>query len=183
MAEKKTGIPLQQKVILGILAVAGLIMFYSKVYAPLQDKIKKSQELVEQKQAGLIDMKEKARQLDELEKEFKHLEVQLKLTETKLPKTKELPKFIRLITEAATRYGMNVDNLKVSAPAGSQYYTTHTYGLKLNSDYHTFGRFFAEIVQMDRIFNIKDVVFSPVTAGETEEELAVSFSVVAYTAK
>ncbi len=181
---EKTKITSQQKVAIGILAVIGLIMFYTKVYAPMENKINESGQLLEKKAAELIDMRKKAQKLNELEAEFKVLGEQLKLAEKKLPLTRELPEIIRIITETATKYGMNVDNLRVSAPESAQYYIAHDYKLQLISDYHTFGRFFTEIVQLDRIFNIMNVIFSPVKSKEeTDGELSASFSIVAYTSK
>ena len=181
MAEKKE-IPLQQKVVIGVMALVGLVMFYSKVYSPLQGKINEAREQLKSKNTELSEMKKKAQQLDKLEKEFASLGTKLIETEAKLPKTEELPRFIRLITETASKYGMNVDNLKVEATSVSQYYVTHSYRFRLESDYHTFGKFFTEIVQMERIFNVKDIKFSPAASETGGEKLSAEFSVVAYTA-
>lgn len=180
----ETGATKQQKIILGILAVAGLYMFYSKVYAPIGDKIKETRETLKKKSSQLADMRVKAQQLEVLEQELKLLEEHLKKTEKRLPKSEEIPKFIRTITDTAAKYGMEVKSLSIGGAQGSQYYTTHSYGLQLISDYHTFGKFFAEIGQMDRIFNIHNLTLNP-AGGMAEEEgqLSARFSIIAYTAK
>ncbi len=179
----KNEIPIQQKIALGILLMIGLFMFYSKVYVPLKAKIKETQEVLEKKEAELADMRRIAGKLDKLEKEFIAIEAKLKLTERKLPKSEELPAFIRLITERASKYGMDVTNLRISSPKVDQYYITHIYSLSLSSDYHTFGSFFTEIVQLERIFNVRDVTFAPTVSDEGMSQLSASFSIVAYTSK
>ena len=173
----------QQKVVLGVLAVIGLIFFYSKVYAPMGDKIKESQEVLQKKSAELQDTQIKAQQLDVLEEELKLLEEQLKIIEKKLPKTEEIPKFIKMITDIAAKYGMDVKTLDIPGPQASAYYVTHPYGMNLESDYHTFGHFFSEIGQLDRIFNIKDLNLTPLAGEEGEGRLNASFTIVAFTSK
>lgn len=173
----------QQKVVLGVLAVIGLIFFYSKVYAPMGDKIKVSQEVLQKNRAELQDMQIKAQQLDVLEAELKLLEGQLKIIEKKLPKTEEVPKFIRTITDTAAKYGMDVKTLSIPGPQASAHYVTHPYGMNLQSDYHTFGRFFSEIGQFDRIFNIKNLNLSPAGGEEEEGDLTANFLIVAFTSK
>ncbi|MDA3793444.1 MAG: type 4a pilus biogenesis protein PilO [Elusimicrobia bacterium] len=184
MAIETGNITQQQKIVLGVLAVVGLIFFYSKVYAPMGGKIKDAKKILQEKQAELGDMKIKAQQLDVLEKEFKLLEEQLKVTEKKLPKTKELPELIRTITKTVEKYNMEVDTLRPGGGSGGQYYMTYPYSLSLATDYHTFGRFFSEIAQLDRIFNIKNLNIT--TGGSSEDgerSLRASFSIVAYTFK
>lgn len=174
----------QQKIIIGILAVIGLIMFYSKVYAPLGEKITKASEVLENKEKKLAKMQKKAKQLDKMEKEFKILEEKLKQTEKILPKKQEIPEFIKVITDIAKKYNMDVDNFNISPSAGGEYYDTYQYTMRLQSSYHKFGLFFAEIVQLERIFSIKDVVFNAMaSAGDLEETIVGSFSVQSYTAK
>lgn len=175
----------QQKIAIGIIGIIGLFMFYSKVYAPLGDKIKKEEETLEKKQTELEEMKIKAQKLDLLEKEFKLLLVHLKFVEEKLPKTEELPKFIRTITDTAAKYGMDVTSLKIAARKGSQYYTSHPYGMNLESDYHTLGAFFTEVAQLERIFNISNLKMTPNRTAKkgSEIQLNATFSLIAYTAQ
>ncbi len=184
MAIETGKITQQQKIVLAVLAVVGLIFFYSKVYAPMGGKIKDARNTLQEKQAKLRSMKKKAQKLDVLEKEFKLLEEQLKVTEKKLPKTQELPELIRTITRTAEKYNMEVDSLRPGGSSGGQYYITYPYSLSLQSDYHIFGRFFSEIAQLDRIFNISNLNIT--TRGSSEESqgnLNASFSIIAYTFK
>ncbi|MGM0441382.1 MAG: type 4a pilus biogenesis protein PilO [Elusimicrobiota bacterium] len=173
----------QQKIILAVLGVIGLFYLYSNVYAPMTDKIEDAQKTLEKKKSELREMRLQAQQLDTLEKEFELLESQLKETEKKLPKTKELPQFIEGITDTAAKFGMGVKTITVSSKESSEYYQTHPYGLKLAANYHTLGAFFTEIAQMERIFNIKNVTFSPKVNEEGEDVLEANFQIVAYTFK
>lgn len=184
MAIETGNVTKQQKIIMGILAAVGLFMFYQKVYMPLEEDIKKASEELEKKQAELVDLRRKAAQLDKLEKEIELIKEYSKVLEKKLPKTRELPEFIRNITEKATKYGMNLNNLKVESPSASSHYVRHEYKMDLTSDFHNFGKFFTEIVNQERVFGIKDVLFVPSQDSESlKEALNVSFSILAYTSK
>ena len=171
----------QQKIVLGVLAVIGLIFFYSKVYAPMGGRINDARQTLQEKEVQLRDMQIKAQQLDSLEKEFNLLEQQLEVTEKRLPRTRELPEFIRTITRTVEKYNMDVDNLRPGSPSEGQYYMTHPYSLSLQNDYHTLGRFFTEIAQLDRIFNITGLNLTEVASEEGQENLNASFSIIAYT--
>jgi type IV pilus assembly protein PilO len=176
-------IPKQQKIALAVLALIGLYMFYTKAFVPMQEKINKAQEQLEKKQAELDDMKRTAAQLGKLEKRYKQVEEYLKIAETRLPKTEELPTFLKTVTDMAVKYNMNVDNLRVKPAGESTYYVSHPYSLTLQSDFHNFGRFFNEIVQLERIININDVVFTLAESADAEESIQASFDIVTYTAK
>ncbi|MFW6134266.1 MAG: type 4a pilus biogenesis protein PilO, partial [Elusimicrobiota bacterium] len=62
------------------------------------------------------------------------------------------------------------------------YYMIHPYGMQLQSDYHTLGNFFAEIGQMDRVFNIKNLSMN-LSGEESEKKLSSGFSILTYTFK
>lgn len=172
----------QQKIVLAILGVIGLIFLHSKLYAPMSGRIKNAQITLQEKVTKLTDMRMKSEQLPELEKQLEILTEHLKKTEKRLPKTEEIPAFIKLITGIAARHGMEVKTLTIPGAQASQYYIMHPYGMNLLADYHTFGRFFTEIGQLDRIFNIENLTLTP-AGGEIEGQLNASFSLVAFTFK
>ncbi len=172
-----------QKIVLAVLGIVGLIYVYNNFYAPMSDKIEDAQETLQQKTTELREMRLQAQQLDMLEKEFELLEVHLRDTERRLPKTKELPEFIETVTDIASQYGMDVKTLRVDGSGSSEYYQTHPYGFKLTSDYHTLGAFFTQVARLERIFNIKDVILRPVYDKEDNRLLEADLQIVAYTFK
>ncbi len=184
MALKTGEVTKQQKVVLGILGVIGLIFLYSRFYVPMGYSIKDARSTLQNKIAKLGDMRMKSEQLPELEKQLEILAEHLKKTEKKLPKTEEIPTFIKLITRIAERHGMEVKTLSILGTLASQYYIMHPYEMNLQADYHTFGRFFAEIGQLDRIFNIENLTLN-LAGGDTEVEglLNANFTLVAFTFK
>jgi len=173
----------QQKIMLAVLAVAGLYMLYTKAFAPLGDKIKASMEQLQKKEAELMDMRMQAQQLDLLEKELKLFEEYLKKTEEKLPKTEEIPQLIRIITETAAKYGIDVEVLNKINETNSKYYTIHPYGMEFESDFHTIGRLFSEIGQLERIFSINDASFEISKDEKEKNSVKVKFMLLGYTFK
>ncbi|MGM0567679.1 MAG: type 4a pilus biogenesis protein PilO [Elusimicrobiota bacterium] len=169
--------PLYQKVLLGILVLIGFIYFYSNYMAPLSGEIKEAKEDLQEKRSKIVDMQVKAARLEYLEKEYEVISNYLQETEQHLPKTEELPEFIKTITRLAQRFDMDLKNLSIGEKKEGEYYLSHTYSMNLTGDYHTLGQFFSRLGQLERIFSARNLRF---TVGE-EGLLQADFDIVAYT--
>lgn len=172
-------IPKQQKIILAVLAAAGLFMFYSKVYSPIGDKIKESEEALKKKKSELVEMQKQSREMKKLEEEMVLLEQQLLIIEGILPKDAELPTLIRTITDTVRKFDMEVEVLRPGGLRTLNYYSILPFGMTLENDYHTFGAFFTEIAKLKRVFSVSNVKFS----SQGEDKLTASFELLAFAAK
>ena len=171
------GTPLYQKILLGVLVLIGFIYFYSNYVAPLSGEIQEAKEDLQEKRSRIVDMQIKADRLEYLEKEYEVISNYLQETEQHLPKTEELPEFIKTITSLAQSFDMDLKNLSVGEKREGEYYVSHTYSMNLEGDYHTLGQFFSRLGQLERIFSARNLRFA---LGE-EDLLRADFDIVAYT--
>ncbi|NLB35349.1 MAG: type 4a pilus biogenesis protein PilO [Elusimicrobia bacterium] len=184
MAEKQP-VPREQKIALAILGLIGLYMLYSNFFAPMGGKITAAEKKLSDKESELLEMRPRAAEINVLQEELKLYEELLAETEDKLPVSEELPQFIRSITALAARYDMDLRVLNMLGVEQGEYYNSHVYGMRLVSDYHNLARFFAELGQMERIMNVKNLSMEPFVDGENEYDnlLEANFQLVAFTFK
>jgi len=184
MAEKQP-VPKEQKIALAVLGVIGLYMLYSNYFAPMSGKIADAENSLSDKETELAEMRSRAAEINVLQEELKLYEELLAETEDKLPVNEELPQFIRSITALASRYNMELRVLNMAGVRQGEYYNSHIYGMNLVSEYHNLARFFAELGQMERIMNVRNLSLSPFVDGADESEtlLDANFQLVAFTFK
>jgi len=183
---EKQQITNQQKVMLVILGIIGLIVFYKRAFAPLGKKAKKYQEEIREKEQRLANIKRKIANLAQLEAEYKELKKEVEIAEKKLPRKKELPELIRSITDIGKKYGIDIDNFRpagMSTPPGKNY-IEYRFTLNLKSSYHRLAAFFTDICQQDRIININNLTLSPKTpTPDDPSDIQANFTLVVYTFK
>ncbi|GEM_PF-3166876 len=178
---QKTEVTRNQKILLVIIAIVGLYFFLTDVYGPLGDDISSTQEVLDEMRREAADMQVEAARLEGYEKELESLEGEMKEIERKLPDDEELSGFIRNITNTAGRYGIDVKTFVPEGSRSSDYYDSHYYRVDILSDYHTFGRFFTDIGNLERVFNIRNVDMASHEEESGEGMLNAVFHIVAFT--
>ncbi|MBA3065222.1 type 4a pilus biogenesis protein PilO [bacterium] len=181
MAEAQS-IPKEQKIVLAVLAVAGLFMFYKKAYMPQGKQIKEITKQIEETNKKITEIKIKVARMAQLEAEYELLKTKVAEAEKQLPKSEELPELIRSITKIGSKHGIEIDNWRISSVLPRQYYKEHTYSFAVTSSYHKAAQFFVDICQMERIMTVKDVRITPASAA-AGNDMGVSFTLVVYTYK
>jgi len=181
MAEAQA-IPKEQKIMLAVLALAGLYMFYKKAYLPQGKQINDLTKQIQETNKKIEDIKLKVARMAQLEAEYEVLKTKVAEAEKQLPKSEELPDLIRSITKIGSKHGIAIDNWRISSVVPKQYYKEHTYSFAVNSSYHKAAQFFVDVCQRERIMTVKDVKITP-ASGESSSDMSVSFTLVVYTYK
>lgn len=176
-------IPKEQKIFLGVLALAGLFMFFSKVWKPQSEKIKELKGNIEKTKKDIISVKGKIAKMKKIEKDFAKLKLELAEANKKLPKLEELPKLIREITATGASHGIEIDNLKVASIVKKQFYQEHNYKFLITASYHKIAQFFTDICQKERIMTVKDLKLAPAGGSEGISKMQAPFTLVVYTYK
>lgn len=177
MAVKLTG---QQKQYLaaGVIMTAAFGFVYIKFFwLPISQKIKETQDKIEQTTAKIDKAKSKAGQLSRLEADLALLNEQAAEAERRLPKTRSVPDILVTATSVAQKHGVSINTFQLGGQAGKTYFFELFYPLTLRGSFHNIGRFLAAISLEQRIFNVKDVKY-----GQPNEkgELQISLTLVSY---
>ena len=176
---------MQQNFIFLVLVFAGMLYVYSKyLIGPLNIKHKQAQETLAQTEQKLSDMKRRALELPRLQAEMKYLEDEVKGLEKLLPKDKDMPQLIRMITKTAQRFKISVKNITPGSVTAMSNYDEYPFQISLQGSYHSLAHFLSELAQDERILNFRDLSFSgKAPSKEDPDTINVNFTLVAFTFK
>ncbi len=149
-----------------ILFVVIYYLWFTKIFTSYQDEIdglKVTRSTLLTKLHGVIA---KAETLEELEKEYKELQLKYKRVELLLPEKKEDEAFLSQIHAAAQLTNSIVRKITPLGTRESDFYNTNSYTIEVESSYHGLGKFFAKVANFPFIVNLTDLELkSPVVAG------------------
>jgi len=171
----------QQKILLVIIGAIVLYIYYNQLFTPLNKKIGNLKREISQKEQRLIDARNKAQRLDQLQAELQASQEELLIAEKKLPRAKEVPLLIRSITKSGREYAIDITNLSPRSPISHQYFQEFHYGMSVVTNYHKLARFFGDICQYERILKVKDISMNGRNPTEDDPStITTSFTLVTY---
>ena len=172
----------QQKILIVIFVVIGLYFYFNMLLLPKNKMISEIKEEIAQKETKLTDYRNKAKRLDQLQAELEASQQELKTTEKKLPRTKEVPSLIKSITKSAENQGIAITTLGPRPPISHQYFSEHSYSMNLSTTYHGLGKFLEDICQYERILKVTDVNISGKAPSKDDPStINTTFSLLTYT--
>src|SRR6476469_1846531 len=95
-------------VLMGIVFYA----YWSLMYVPLQRQMVTEHKTLDELDQRLRLAKEKASQLNKIQAEMASLQIDVAQLEKQLPKDRELPAFLRVLTHRAESYGLTLSSLQ-----------------------------------------------------------------------
>lgn len=159
----------QQIVAIAVLiVVGGGYVYWNYLLKPTLAKI----EVEEAKHKDLIAKIEtaerQARRLPALQNELANLQVELGALEKQLPKGKDLPNILRLLTREAIQEDLQFASLTPKAAVRQQFFEIIPFDVTFTGSLQSLARFLASIGQQDRIFQAQNISLS--RAGGSAEE-------------
>lgn len=164
--------PKVQKIMLGAMAVIILsFVYFGTSFLPFNYPVRRAKiQALEQEHEKLSAELEKARRmvgnLARLEAEYQRLHEQWNSAQELLPGAKEMPDFLRKVTTAGVRAGVEFELFEPKAPSPREFYTEHPVKVKIRGGYHQVGIFLSRIANMPRIVNVTRLeLISPGATG------------------
>lgn len=176
---------MQQNIMLLVLVTGGLsYAYYTFLWAPMQTKYAVSVETLKATESKVAEMRRRALELPKLQAEMKQLEQQVAELERLLPKDKEIPQLLRVVTKTAQRFQIKITQINPLAVAAQPNYNELPFQMSVQGNYHAFGYFLAELGQGSRIMSARNIVYSQIPSSkDSNATIAASFTLVAYTFK
>lgn len=137
---------------LPVIAIAGVFSYYKYFVSPLAVRHKKLLGEIEGIRSEYEQSVGRAARLPRLEQEIRVLNEEIIEMQKKLPKDKDVPGLIRLLSERMRFYGIRWKKLEPGAQSAKEYYIEHSYKIPFSTPYHNLAKFMAEVGQMERIF-------------------------------
>jgi len=174
----------QNLIVLAIGFIALSFIYYKYLITPLQLKYRDSASKLQQVEQKLEEMKMRAMELPKLQAEMKVLELEVAGLEKLLPKEKEIPELLRMVTKTAQKYQLKISNFSPNPIASLSNYNEIPFKITLQGTYHSFAQFLAELGQEPRILSARDIVINAnQPSKENPATINVNFLLVAYTFK
>jgi len=171
----------QQKILIVIIVALVLWLYFSQLLNPLNKKLAKLKNEIAQQETKLIDAKNTAKRLPQLQAELQASQEELLIAEKKLPRSKEVPSLIRSITKSGREYAIDITNLSPRAPISHEYFQEFHYGMNITTNYHKLARFFGDICQYERILKVQDISMNGRNPTEGDPStITTSFTLVTY---
>ena len=172
-----------------IIIIAALIIAFSFIYfnyliAPMNAKYKENIKKLNDIETKLADTKRKALELPKLQADMKKLELEVTDLEKMLPKNKELPELIRIITKTAAKYQVKVTNITPGGAIVQPNYNEIPFQMNMQGTYHAIAYFLNDIGQESRILSVRNINFTSNTPSkENPNSVNITCTFLAYTFK
>jgi type IV pilus assembly protein PilO len=156
-------IPLNPRIKLGItvgILLLPLVIFYFSYY---QQKTTKIQNLKQQKVSltqQVQEVKLKASNLSNFQKEMEEAENLFLETSVLLPREKEIPKLLKDISALGQNAGLDFLTFKPLADIPKDFYAEIPITINVRGPYHNMGYFFDQVSKLERIVSVTNVKMS-----------------------
>lgn len=153
-------IPLTPKIKIAIvvgLIVLPIVIFY---FSYFQQKSRQIVNLNQQKitiTRQLEEVKRKAANLAQFEKEMQEAEAKFLETATLLPKDKEIPKLLKDISALGRNAGLDFLAFKPGGDIPKDFYAEIPVTINVRGPYHNMGFFFDQVSKLKRIVSVSNV--------------------------
>ncbi len=174
----------QQTIVLAaIFLVGGGYFYWNFMLKPTMENIRvreeKYRELVEKIQTA----ERQARRLPALQNELAKLEVELASLEKQLPKDKDVPNIIRILTREAIQQGLIFVRLAPKPANKQQFFEIIPFDVQFQGTMHALAKFLASLGQQERIFQAQNISLSPASGTQGEQgvvNLNINLSIQTY---
>jgi len=173
----------QIQVIVGVaLAVVGGGYFYFKLLLlPQMEAIKANTQKFQELKEQIATAEREARRLPALKDERERLNTELLRLEKQLPKDKDVPNIIRILTREALQESLEFIQFVPKPNQKNQFFEIVPFDLQMAGTLSNLARFFSSLGQHERIFKFQNVKLSPRSSDEGGlTMLSISFSVETY---
>lgn len=174
----------QQKiVVLLVMVVLGVYMYYTQLLKPTLIKIKDDQVKYEDLKAKIETAERQARRLPAMREELDRLQVDLSNLEKQLPKDKDVPNIIRILTREAAQENLTFVRLAPKPTTKREFFDVIPFDVTFTGPLHAFTRFLASMGQEDRIFQAQGINLSPAgspTDGGGVQNLSITLTILTY---
>jgi len=176
--------PKKQLYLLGGVAGAAVVALYAYfLMMPLwedkgrfEDKLRKVQSDLQQKQ--LI-----AANRPKLEAEIKALEKELDEALVRLPEEKDIPRLLTQINTLGQQNGLEFLLFRPGTPAKKGFYAEVPIDIRVEGQFHSMGGFLDRVSKLERIVTVSDIKITPLSgqAQRTDRSIAADLKATTYT--
>jgi type IV pilus assembly protein PilO len=166
-----------------LMAFLGMIVYadWTLVYTPIQKTMAEDRSKVDELNAKLAVAKQRAGQLNKIQAEMANLQIDVAQLEKQLPKDRELPSLIRVLTHRAESYGLLFTALTPGRPVPKGLYDEIPYSVVATSSFHSLGHFLTAMGKGERLFATRNLsLTSSATKTDPTKTVSAQFTLVSF---
>lgn len=171
-------------ILTGIAGVLVCIIFYtywSVVYSPINRAIQEERKSNQELNQKLVVAKARAGQLSKVQAEMASLQIEVAELEKLLPKTRELPSLLRVLTHRAEANGIQMNSLRPQKALSKGLYDEIPYEISATSSLNGIGRFLTAMGKGDRLFAARNLALtSAASKADPSKTVNATFTLVAF---
>ncbi len=173
----------QQYLVFALLFFGGGGFTYVKYFwMPTSEKIKETTEKIEVVERKIQKAQRQAGRLNKIKKQLVRLNEEAEKVEKQLPQELDLPGVIDTISSLARKNNVGITSFGAPASSTRAHFKEITFSMNVTASYHDMGRFLASPALEERIYNARNVNYSPgaTTTSSGDMQLSVTFQLVSY---
>jgi type IV pilus assembly protein PilO len=167
LLEKFGKLPRVQRVaVIALVQVLILALFWTLLYSPTSESLVQ----FDQSHNELVTKKEQVRlraeNREQFEAELQQLTSDLRQALRELPNDREIPEFLKRISQVGKKVGLEIRRFQPLAEARREYYAEVPVALEVRGSYHEVAMFFDRLSKLNRIVYVKDIdIVDPIERG------------------
>jgi type IV pilus assembly protein PilO len=167
--------------IAGLLVCIVFYLYWSFIYSPVHQSIMAERKTSQELSQKLVVAKARAGQLSKVQAEMASLQIDVAELEKLLPKTRELPSLLRVLTHRAEANGLTLNSLRPQKPVSKGLYDEVPYDISATSSLNGVGRFLTAMGKGDRLFATRNLALtSAATKTDPSKTVNATFTLVAF---
>lgn len=170
-------------VVFALVALLGVILYadWTLVYTPTENKMADDRRAIEELNHKLENAEARAGQLNKIQAEMANLQVDVAQLEKQLPKDRELPSLIRVLTHRAESYGLTLATLSPQKPVAKGLYDELPYSVNVTASFHSLGHFLTAMGKGERLFATRNLTLTASSSkADPAKTVNAQFTLVAF---
>jgi len=160
-----------------VMSIGGLYYFIYEQEMPVLERVQDEEQSLrgefENKQRKAANFNAYQDQLSEIERSFGTMLQQL-------PGKTEIPNLLVDISQTGLAAGLNEKLFQPMSEVQRDFYAEKPIKIRLDGNYHEFGKFVSEIAALPRIVTLHDIKISPASKKSGSDELVLSVTAKTY---
>lgn len=155
--------------------------YWSLVYTPVHTAILTDEKSRNDLNVKLEEARQRASQLNKIQAEMASLQVDVAELEKQLPKTRELPSFIRVLTHRAEANGVSLTAVRPSRLVPKGLYDEIPYEITATSSLHSMNHFLTAMGKGDRLFAARNLSLNGIASkSDPSKTVNATFTLIAF---
>ncbi|MCK6517068.1 type 4a pilus biogenesis protein PilO [Myxococcota bacterium] len=158
LMEKLAPLPRAQRMgIYGLVCVLIMALFYTLVWSSGSEELAGLETKITEQTAKRDEVKRRAANRAESERELEELTEALKNALRELPNDREIPELLKRISTAGKKAGLEMRKFQPLPEVAMSYYAEVPVSLEITGSYHEVAVFFDALSKLGRIVSVQDI--------------------------